>query len=243
MAPLSLADPTVDNTVGAVFLGMLGACALFGVTSVQAYMYFHNYPKDSHWNKISVAVLWILDTLHLTLTIHAMYTYIVDESHTQIIHIVWSMKLQVVVMVIIIVLVQSLYAVRIWLLSGYHRGFLRYLVPVAVAGGFAVGIVFAYQIYQQATFEDLTSIAWALDSSLAAATVIDFFLALCMCYYLRKSRTSERQLNSRISVVMQYSLSSGLLTSTCSLSALFTGELPAAVRNVDYFLLYPELSE
>ncbi len=110
MAPLSLAAPTVDNTVGAVFLGMLGACALFGVTSVQAYMYFHNYPMDSHWNKTSVVVLWyvfalhravistdppwlrILDTLHLTLTIHAMYTYIVKgfESHTQIIHIVWS---------------------------------------------------------------------------------------------------------------------------------------------------------
>lgn len=58
MAPLSLADPTIDNTVGAVFLGLLGACALFGVTSVQAYLYFHNYPDDARLHKVSVVILW-----------------------------------------------------------------------------------------------------------------------------------------------------------------------------------------
>ncbi|KAK7439518.1 hypothetical protein VKT23_017447 [Stygiomarasmius scandens] len=43
-----------------------------------------------------------------------------------------------------------------------------------------------------------------------------------MCYYLKKSQGSEQRLNSKISTVMQYTLSSGLLTSAVSLSTLFT---------------------
>lgn len=43
-----------------------------------------------------------------------------------------------------------------------------------------------------------------------------------MCFYLRKSKGEEQRLNTRISRVMQYTLNSGLLTSACSLSALFT---------------------
>jgi len=43
-----------------------------------------------------------------------------------------------------------------------------------------------------------------------------------MCLYLWKSKGMVARLNSKISIVMQYTLSSGLLTSACSLSAMFS---------------------
>ena len=71
-------------------------------------------------------------------------------------------------------------------------------------------------------FPQLSEVAWAVHSALGAATAIDFVLAGAMCYYLTKSRITESPLNSKISRIMQFTLSSGLLTSACSLSALFT---------------------
>ncbi|KAG7441277.1 uncharacterized protein BT62DRAFT_1046361 [Guyanagaster necrorhizus] len=204
------------------------APSLFGITTLQTYLYFHNYPRDTTLHRLSVGVLYLLDTLHLALTIHAMYFYIVTNRGRGLVEagpeIVWSIKLQVAVMVVIILFVQSLYALRIWLLSGYHRGFLRYLAALSVVGGFGIGIALTYEIYMTRTFPSLSSDdkSWAMESSLAASTLIDFVLALAMCYYLRKGRGSESDLNSRISVVMQYTLSSGLVTSACSLAVLFT---------------------
>ncbi|KAJ3500944.1 hypothetical protein NMY22_g19090 [Coprinellus aureogranulatus] len=64
--------------------------------------------------------------------------------------------------------------------------------------------------------------AWVIAAALGTSTAIDFFIAIAMCWYLRKSRGSGSRLNSRIDLVMQYTLSSGLLTSACSLATMFT---------------------
>jgi len=91
-----------------------------------------------------------------------------------------------------------------------------------VAGGFVIGTVLAYESFRLETFTDVQLISWAIESSFAASTAIDFLISMSMCFYLRKSKGLQSRLNSRISTVMQYSLSSGLFTSACSLSCLFT---------------------
>jgi len=212
----------VDNTVGAVLLGVIAAAFLFGINTLQVYWYYHRFSKDSRLHKISVGILWTLDTLHMILTIHAVYHYLVKGfgKLDDLQHIVWSIKLQVSLNVVIILMVQTLYAFRVWLLSGYHHGLLGYLAAAVVAGGSGIGIVFAYQLYTVHTYQDLVS--WSIITSLAAATTIDFTIAGIMCFYLQKSQGMQSHLNSRISRIMQYTLGSGLFTSACSLSAMFT---------------------
>ncbi|KAG7087621.1 hypothetical protein E1B28_013569 [Marasmius oreades] len=161
MAPIvrafaSLEHPTENNTLGAAFLGAVGAGILFGITCLQAFLYFYRYSKDSLLHKAAVAILWLLDATHLAITIHAVYFYLVQNfGHPEaFLNIVWSLKvhailyppayvvarvisqLQVSFNVVIILIVQSLYAYRVWLLRGYHRGILGYLVALVVAGGF-----------------------------------------------------------------------------------------------------------
>jgi len=220
----SLQAQTLENTVGAAFLGVVCASILFGITTLQAYYYFHNYPKDRKLFKLSVTVLWILDTLHLCLIIQAVWHYVVigfgDIEGLQV--VIWSIKLQLAINVVIILIVQSLYALRVWWLGGYHHGILGYLVAGVVGGGFVVGIVLVYETYQLTYYSELENMAWAAEASFATSTSIDFSISLAMCYYLRKSRGRISTLNSRISHVMQYSLSSGLFTSACSLASLFT---------------------
>lgn len=175
-------------------------------------------------HKISVAVLMILDTTHGACMLHAVYSYIVTGwgDSAGLHEIIWSVQIQVSLNVAIILLVQSLYTFRVWLLSGYYKGLLGYLSIVAVAGGFGIGIALAYKIFTVGTFEELKQVSWVINAALASSTVIDFTIAIAMCYYLWKSKTATSRLNSRLSNLIQFTLGSGVLTSACSTSALLS---------------------
>ncbi|KAJ7635714.1 hypothetical protein DFH06DRAFT_1302938 [Mycena polygramma] len=236
---------TLDNTLGAVFFGVVFSSILFGVGSLQVYYYYHYYPHDTLMHKCSVGLLWFLDALHLSLTIIGTYHYGVRGfGHPEVLgEVIWSIKvslfpapprvpvpvliphrtqLQAAINVVIILMVQSLYAYRVWLLSGYHHGVLGYLVAGVVLGGFAIGIVLAYETYTIASWSQIGDIGWAVSSSFAASSFIDIVISVAMCHYLRKSKGRESRLNSRISTLMQWTLSSGIFTSACSVSALFS---------------------
>jgi hypothetical protein len=59
---------------GACFIGLMVAIALYGITSLQTYFYYVQYPKDRAGFKALVGTMWILDTLH---TILGAYTNVV----------------------------------------------------------------------------------------------------------------------------------------------------------------------
>ncbi|KAF7425928.1 hypothetical protein PC9H_008290 [Pleurotus ostreatus] len=216
---------TLDNTLGSLYVGSLLAAVLYGITSIQTYSYFSwFYNRDSFVHRVAVGLLWSLDTIHFVLVVHGVYYYCVEsfENPLKLLTLVWSMKLQIVINVIIILLVQGLYAYRVWLLGGYHNRILAYIVIFITAGGFAVGMALAHAVYTLTFVADHEKIGWAIISSLATATFVDFFIAGAMVYYLRRSRGLQQHVNSKISTLMQMSLTSGILTSACSTAALIT---------------------
>lgn len=222
--PTSLTDATLDNTLGSLLLGVVAAAFFYGITTLQTYLYYHAYPYDSLLHKFSVAILWILDGFHLALTIHCVYIYSVTGfgNILGLTHIVWSIKLQVALNVFILLMVHSLYAMRVWKLGGYHRGILGYIVASVVTGGCVIGLVLTYQLYIVNSYAALANISWIINAALGTSTAIDFVISGAMCYYLRMSQGKASHLDSRISALMQYTLSSGLFTSACSLSAMFS---------------------
>ncbi|KAF5366380.1 hypothetical protein D9758_009793 [Tetrapyrgos nigripes] len=255
---LSTQAPTIDNTLGAVFLGAVLASILYGITTLQVWLYYHRYFHDSVLHQVSVGALWALDTLHQALIIHTayvgslkapgspkilwyflflslstpawslMYLFIrtqVDKASSchQRHHHSHSAKF---------VCIPSLDTDRLNGLrfthpvSGIHHGYLGYLVALVVGAGF--GVVFSYEVFTASTFVTLQNVTWSINASLAASTTIDFTIGLAMCYYLRKSKevvVFQEGLNSKLTTVMQYMLTSGLLTSAISLSTLFTYNL------------------
>lgn len=72
------------------------------------------------------------------------------------------------------------------------------------------------------SYAALANISWIINAALGTSTAIDFVISGVMCYYLRMSQGKASHLDSRISALMQYTLSSGLFTSACSLSAMFS---------------------
>ncbi|KAK0190137.1 hypothetical protein F5146DRAFT_1201781 [Armillaria mellea] len=60
-----------------MYLGTMVAAILFGITNLQTVIYFKNYPGDWWVYRYSVASLWILDALHVALSTHALYHYLI----------------------------------------------------------------------------------------------------------------------------------------------------------------------
>jgi len=213
---------TLGNTIGAAFLGTVFAAVLFGVTNLQVYLYFQNYPQDWRIQKISVFSLWILDIIHLSLTIAAVYHYLIDSfgSMAALQLVVWSFKLQIAVNVIIVLLVQTLYAVRVWKLGRHYQRIWPILVAIIVGSGYAIGIVLAVKTYGINSFAELNEMSWVVYASFSSSTIIDVVIATAMCFYLIRSRSGFAGTNNKIVVIIRMTLISGFMTSACSLAAL-----------------------
>ncbi|EGN94815.1 hypothetical protein SERLA73DRAFT_143687 [Serpula lacrymans var. lacrymans S7.3] len=217
-----MSQSLADN-LGAVFIGVIFSSILFGITNLQTYIYYCRYPKDWYIHKISIGILWALDAVHLALTVDAVYQYLINGfgNVLALLVIVWSFKLQIAVNIVIILFVQSLYAMRIWKLGRGHRHtLLPCLVTFVVVAGYVVGILLVIETFRMTTWAELDTISWAIYASFATSTGVDFVIAAVMCYYLHKSKSGFTGSENIINRLMQYTLSSGLVTSACSMSAL-----------------------
>jgi len=54
------------NTFGAAYIGAMVAIALYGITTLQTYLYYIYYPGDKWGLKLIVDVIWLNETLHIS---------------------------------------------------------------------------------------------------------------------------------------------------------------------------------
>jgi len=221
--------------MGAAFLGTIFASIFYGITNLQVYLYYQNYHNDWHVQKYSVALLWVLDTLHLSLTIAAVYHYLINSfGLTPALElVVWTFKLQIAVNIVIICVVQTLYAIRVWKLGRHNQRIWPILVALVVVSGYAIGIVLAVKTYRISTWADISEMSWVIYASFAWTTANDVVIAIAMCFYLIRSRSEFSGTNNKIIVIVRMILASGSLTSACSLAALIAF---AAMPNTLVFL-------
>ncbi|KAJ3506851.1 hypothetical protein NLJ89_g6635 [Agrocybe chaxingu] len=64
---------TVANTFGAIEIGSFGAAFLFGIVTLQCYLYYSQNPNDSWKLKAMVALIWILECIHSVLVFWEVY--------------------------------------------------------------------------------------------------------------------------------------------------------------------------
>ncbi|KAG2113671.1 hypothetical protein BD769DRAFT_1673683 [Suillus cothurnatus] len=215
----------IGKTFGALFIGVTVAAILFGVSSVQAFIYFQTHRgTGTTFYKLAVIWLWILDALHLTLIIHYVYYYLV-LNYTNVgalTEIVWSFKLQIIAEVFIIYGVHLMYVYRIWIINKGRSRTLPITVGVIVILNSGIAIALIWALYQCHLFSDLTKIEWATFITLGTMTFTDIVIASSLCYLLATSRTGFSSTDSLITKLMVYIINTGCLTSVCSMTAAIT---------------------
>ncbi|SJL16013.1 uncharacterized protein ARMOST_19528 [Armillaria ostoyae] len=140
----------------------------------------------------------ILDTLHIAISTHALYFYLVESfgNYVSQFEIIWSFPLQLLVNMLIVVGVQALYAIRILKFGRNFHEVLPWFIFLAVAASFGETSVFSMN-------EDLNKILKPLES---------------MLFTIRMGHVSLRPLSPMLTLSPRYTLSSFLDIPTISTS-------------------------
>ncbi|KAI6134453.1 hypothetical protein EDD17DRAFT_1882084 [Pisolithus thermaeus] len=64
---------------GSILFEGLVSAMLYGITTLQTYMYFMHYSEDASTTKFLVIAIWILDTLHISFICHVLYYYLITN--------------------------------------------------------------------------------------------------------------------------------------------------------------------
>ncbi|KAJ3515202.1 hypothetical protein NLJ89_g1902 [Agrocybe chaxingu] len=202
--------PALDNSFGAIFIGMTIAGGLWGITTAQTYWYYTTYPKDPMGWKLLVAVVWALDTVHQALISSLLYHYLITNYFNP-----YSLD-----RLLPALLVQCFFLFRIWRLSK-GKWYLLILPAFFIGSKFVVGVVWIAKAATRTSITDAnnryhTLVQYAQGSAMAG----DILLAGTMVYLLYTSRTGHKHSNSMINKLMLYAINTGAVTSICAILTL-----------------------
>ncbi|KAF8592613.1 hypothetical protein K439DRAFT_1625956 [Ramaria rubella] len=216
-----MSDPSLAPTYGALFIGVMFATFFQGVLSVQAYVYYENFPEDTWKMKSLVGGVWCVDMLHLVLIGQATYHYLVTNwgNPASLAFSVWTFDAHLVLLGIATVMCQSFFLRRIWLFSNKSILLLILLIAICLAT-FALDIFMSVKdmmILSVTEFQILKPEVTALFSISAASDVV---IAILLCYYLRRGGSGFEKTNSIISHLVRYTVTTGLATSMLAVACL-----------------------
>ncbi|KAF7349923.1 hypothetical protein MVEN_01293000 [Mycena venus] len=131
------------------FIGFAIATTLYGISVLQAYLYYRNYPNDHPALKVTVALLWVLDTLCTIFVAHSLYNYFVlnfGKIPTVDLIIPWSFTTEKFLVTLITFVAQAFYTRTIWKVSGSI--IISASVGMLAVATFALGIVTTVYLYR-----------------------------------------------------------------------------------------------
>lgn len=229
-------DVDPRSTYGAFFIGSILAAVLFGLTNIQAFVYFRTHVgRWTAYYRFIVLLLWALDAVHLGLTIHCVYYYLVINfaNFAVLSEVIWSFRLQIVVNVLIIYVIHLLYSHRIWIV-GRDRSIIFRIIPgIVIILGSGVAIALFWVIYYHNPSMGLFMNQWIIYLALSAAVFVDVLITISLWYLLASSRTGFSQTDCLITRLICYTIDSGCLTSVCALTSI----IMCAIMPHDYIFL------
>ncbi|VDC05156.1 unnamed protein product [Peniophora sp. CBMAI 1063] len=216
---------TLDETLGAFYIGVVVGAALWGVSCLQTWIYYTSYPDDPVYMKLLVFVIWALDTLHQALVSHGVYIYLITNfANLAILNtVVWSVLAEVVVNALTAFIVQLFLTYRVYKLS--QKNYWLTIPCVCLSLGQFIGfMVYSGKAYAGnfTTFEQVLTLK-NLDISLNVVTAAtDVAIAGTLTYLLHKSRTGFRKTDTIVKKLIIFVVNTGLLTSINALCSLIT---------------------
>ncbi|KIM42171.1 hypothetical protein M413DRAFT_444635 [Hebeloma cylindrosporum] len=235
---------TIENTLGAVFLGLIGWAILFGAISIQVFLYYSNFPDDRRLQKIIVGALMAVSMVHLAFPIYTTYISLISNfgnTNSQM-AVSWIIKVQTSLDSAIILTVKGLYTWRVYTL-GKHFSRMWSLVVVAVAAmGWAFGIAVSVEFNKIEEWNDIYRFRTLLFTSLAVLMTTDIVLAGSLCYYLHKSRSIYTRTNGVLVRIMHYAIVCGFFTSAFATANLICATtIPDTYVHIGIEYLLPRL--
>ncbi|OSD02314.1 hypothetical protein PYCCODRAFT_1435649 [Trametes coccinea BRFM310] len=226
-------------------IGFTVATTIYGITVLQTYLYFERYGSDKVYIKLTVAALFLLDTLATLLVAHSLYTEFILRFRNPIenLHLTWSFSLENGIATVIVIIVQCYFAHCLWRFSNKNRWLIGGIVFFALSS-FALGIQTTVHIFQNSFGTVLsareTLIIGGLVQGLAA--MCDVLITGGLCYYLQKGRSGIKVTDRLVDRLMKYAIQRGALTTLIQILFLVTNvALPGHQYWIPFHLVVSKL--
>ncbi|KAF8970155.1 hypothetical protein BDZ97DRAFT_1914851 [Flammula alnicola] len=222
--PLGLPPvPNLGPTFGAAYIALVISAMLYGVTCLQTFIYFMNTGKDPIWIKLLVIATLLIDTLHEALLIHVGYYYFIQNFFNPIAleSGVWSIISHMFINGTAAFLVESFMVWRLYQLSNHN-----YLltIPAMILVMAHLGVDYAWPVQAflgpDLSFTRIKSLTPTAVSGFVIGSVTDVYISGTLAYFLWSSRTGFKRSNDMIYRLIQYVITTGLLTTVDNIISL-----------------------
>ncbi|PPQ95466.1 hypothetical protein CVT26_008485 [Gymnopilus dilepis] len=202
---MSLPHVDLNTTLGAMFAGHTVATALFGITSLQTFIFFRGNTRDQRWFKELIAFLWGLDFLHQVFMTHGVYDYLVLNfgDIRALSKPTWSLLSQVLTTCLSDLIVRCVFARRIWLLSGHNRVLLFFNVTASIFVFVNSTKAFSARAFIDMSFITLIRESWLLYAALGGSVLADGLVTASLCVLLSQQRTGFKSTADIASVLFK----------------------------------------
>jgi len=220
LQPPSQQEP-LDNTMGAMGIGVIVSAVLFGISVVQTLYYYTRFSRDRLILRIMVAVVVSLDFVHLICISHTIYYYLISNyyNHGALTDLVWSVLIESLPTGMTALIVQSFYAERIYRL-GNKNPIIPAIVLLLALATTASGTAWLILAFTGKTYERLLQISGLTITINALSMFNDALIACCLCLLLLRSKTGFHSTDRVINQLIALVVNTGVLTSLCAIGAL-----------------------
>ncbi|CDO76359.1 hypothetical protein BN946_scf185011.g23 [Trametes cinnabarina] len=233
----------VDDVIGALLIEVCLACILYGVTTLQTFLYYQTFSEDSRFLKGMVGAVWVMETLHTALCMELVYTYSVTHfgDYDFLGNIYWGagasilvgvryllpsapnqIQAKLFIKVFISAAVHAFYIRRVWIMSSGSIPVTAFISVLALCRfGCGVGsFILSLKITEWAPFRINVSPLVTIALGLGCASAVDVLVALTLSYYIQRGRgkweSGTQESDSRIDTVLIYAVNTGAITAISS---------------------------
>ncbi|KAI6104356.1 hypothetical protein F5141DRAFT_186349 [Pisolithus sp. B1] len=216
-----------DGFVSA-FVGGFISSMIYGITTLQTYVYYMHYTEDALILKLLVAAVWVLDTVHISFMMHALYYYQVINYGvpTSFEYIIWTLPGSDLMNVFIVFAVQCFFAHQIyWLCRPQVKWWVTAPIMVLVLAqlGFGAETDIIEMIYHNPSIVPQI-MYYGVTPAVATIALAEVMItvSLCVLLYGRGSSSPVARTKRLLNTLIIYAINRCLLTSVVVIVELVT---------------------
>ncbi|KAI0791719.1 hypothetical protein C8Q75DRAFT_805326 [Abortiporus biennis] len=217
-------NKTVRHVLGGTLIEVFFMMVLYGLILLQAYVYLiYNAAKDSIFMRVFSTTLLIVETVHSVLAICIVYNYLITVAGNLagIAKVSWTVGACFICGMVIVAMVQLVYIRRLWLLtSQLVIPFLLGATLCLRAAAYLASIILLYRSSNWTLYREEKNAKIAVNLSLALTVFGDIMICITQVHNLYHSRIGGKRTESIFSMIITYSIRSGILSVMVSAGAI-----------------------
>ncbi|KAF4613083.1 hypothetical protein D9613_011093 [Agrocybe pediades] len=218
----------IGRAAGPLLLGYFFNWSLFGVLSMQVYMYFLAFPNDPDLNRLLVLGTYLFEaTQTFLLTQTAFHSFADGFGNLTFLDQIGTIWFSVPIMSGIVAFVaQVFYAYRISILaqSKVMASFIMFLAFVQLGGAIATGVESKKAVLNSQFLGPKSYITTGIWNG--GSAVCDAIIAICMTIYLKRRDTGMKQTQILLKKIIRLTIETGSLTAVIAILNFALALLP-----------------